>query len=135
MTDFAFTPAVVDARVGDTIHWTNSGRASHTATAANGRFDSGRVAGRGTFRFAATTPGTFDYACTFHPEMTGTLRVASGSAPAPPAVFAPSAVAPVVAAPTATDGLTGPDSSTPVTSTIGAPSAAAVEAKDFEFTP
>lgn len=78
-----FEPSAVTARVGDSIMWANTGGAAHTATAP-GAFDSGdlvpafRSRPGGTYSWTATTAGTFAYACTYHPWMTGTLVVTAG---------------------------------------------------------
>ena len=65
--------------------WTNSGAATHTVTADNGAFDSGRLASGATFSQTFDTAGTFTYHCEIHPQMTGTIVVteASGAQPAP----------------------------------------------------
>ena len=132
MTDFAFAPAVVEARVGDTIDWVNTGRAPHTATATTGAFDSGRVASAGTFRFSTGAVGTITYGCTFHPDMTGTLVVTSASAPAP------RVVRPDTTAPTTTTAAAAPAAPTAPAAerpAITAPLTATVEATDFAFAP
>jgi plastocyanin len=128
MADFAFSPATVDARVGDTLVWTNTGRAPHTAT--GNAFDSGRVAAGGTFRFTTTATGTLAYTCTFHPEMTGTIRVAAASAPAPTVVAPPPPPPPASTTSTTTTATT-----TTSTSDAAAPSTVDVEARDNEFSP
>lgn len=91
VVDYAFRPTNISARVGDSVAWTNQGRAPHTATAARA-FDTGvfRAGEQRTTRLQ--TPGTFAFACTIHPEMTGVLTVtaaAGGAAPAPTPGSAP----------------------------------------------
>ncbi|HEX7168169.1 MAG TPA: plastocyanin/azurin family copper-binding protein [Acidimicrobiales bacterium] len=132
VVDNAFEPAALGAVVGDTVVWTNAGRAPHTVTASS--FDSGRMAPGATFSTVLRAAGTFRYGCTIHPEMVGSLTVGAASAPPPAAAPRP----PAGAAPTAgavdeptADG--GPDA-------VGAggeapPATADVEVRDFSFAP
>jgi plastocyanin len=74
--EYAFTPQVVQVPVGSTVTWRNDGAVIHTATAADGSFDTGDVPGGGaaasvTFESA----GTFTYNCTPHPWMIGRVVV------------------------------------------------------------
>jgi plastocyanin len=75
MRDFSFSPATVGVEVGDSVTWTNQGQAPHTATGDG--FDTGNVgpgeSGSATFSRA----GSFPYVCSIHPNMRGTVRVAS----------------------------------------------------------
>lgn len=63
---------------GQKITVTNGDAAAHTLTSTSaGLFDTGRInasGGTGTFT-APTTPGTYPFGCTFHPDMAGTLIV------------------------------------------------------------
>ena len=88
IVDFAFNPGSMTVNVGDTVVWTNTGEAPHTATSQSGpaAFDSGRLETGQTFSFTFTVPGTYSYICSIHPEMQGTITVAAAPAqPAPPA--------------------------------------------------
>jgi hypothetical protein len=63
------------------VTWTNTGALAHTATAANGAFDTGLVEPGESKTMALAAPGTYEYLCTPHPWMKGTLTVAAaGSA-------------------------------------------------------
>jgi plastocyanin len=75
IADFAFAPARVGIRVGDTVVWLNDDLAPHTATAVDGTWDTGTLeaGARGFVRFR--TPGEFTYSCAFHPHMTATVIV------------------------------------------------------------
>ena len=73
--DFAFSPQVLEIPVGTTVTWTNNDTSQHTATANDGSFDSGILAQGGTFSFTFDTPGTYDYICSLHPNMTGQIVV------------------------------------------------------------
>lgn len=95
VVDYAFRPASISARVGDSVVWTNQGRAPHTATAA-GAFDTGVFRAGEQRTTTLRTPGTFAFACTIHPEMTGVLTVAAtagGGGPAPATSPGPAATA------------------------------------------
>jgi len=73
---FAFDPPQLTVPVGTTVTWTNQDGATHTATAADGAFDSGNLSGgSGTYSHTFTTAGTFDYLCSIHPSMQGTIVV------------------------------------------------------------
>lgn len=86
--DFDFAPAVVSVPVGTTIRWTNRGVAPHTATAKDRSFDSGFLATGESFARQFTTEGTYEYLCTIHPAMLGTV-VVSGTALPPSGTGSP----------------------------------------------
>jgi plastocyanin len=94
--DNAFQPSSRQISVGTTLVWTNTGALPHTATDRAGRFDSGMLMSGDTYRRTFDTPGTFEYFCTLHPEMVGTIVVNSSDGatppppPPPPAAPAPS---------------------------------------------
>ncbi len=71
----AFTPATVNAKVGDTVLWINKDMFPHTATSKAAKFDSGSLLTGKSWKFKVTTKGEFPYICTFHPTMKGTIRV------------------------------------------------------------
>jgi len=73
--NFAFQPAELTVNVGDTIVWKNTDIVSHTATAADGSFDSGEIKPGKSWKLVAKKAGTFAYLCTPHPNMHGTLTV------------------------------------------------------------
>lgn len=70
-----FSPAVLQARVGDTIEWKNADPFPHNATARNGSFRSGDIGPGQSWRFKASRKGRFPYACTLHPGMEAVLVV------------------------------------------------------------
>lgn len=73
--DFTFKPATVEIFVGDTVMWTNFDSAPHTATGNEGEFDSGTLQTDESFSFTFEEAGSFDYICTVHPYMEGTVIV------------------------------------------------------------
>jgi plastocyanin len=74
ISDLAFSPPDVQAKVGDTIEWVNGDFVDHTATEKSGAWDVAIVAGKSA-RVTLTTLGTFNYFCKVHPGMTGTIHV------------------------------------------------------------
>ena len=72
--NLVFTPAVVTAKAGDTIVWTNKDVLQHTATATGGGFDVMLPPGK-SGSAVVTKAGTFDYFCKFHPNMKGKVTV------------------------------------------------------------
>lgn len=70
----AFTPAALDVAVGDTVTWINNDVVPHTATAADGAFDSGAIDQGAEWSLVIESAGSVDYVCTFHPQMSGVIR-------------------------------------------------------------
>jgi len=66
-----FTPATLDVVRGDTVVWINKDLVPHTATAASGTFDSGKIEAQNSWRYIVRTAGRFSYACSYHPTMMG----------------------------------------------------------------
>ena len=78
ITDFAFSPQVIDIEEGDTVRWTNRDSAPHLV---QGSFASSpNLASGEAYEFTFNQAGTFDYICQYHQSMTGTVRVALSSA-------------------------------------------------------
>ena len=73
MRNMQFSPKTLRVKKGTVVEWTNDDLVPHTATSSS--FDSG-VLGRGqSWRHRFTAAGRFQYACTLHPLMTGTIIV------------------------------------------------------------
>ena len=73
--DFRFEPTVLNVTTGTVVNWTNEDSAPHTATGDGfdtGRLDKGEA---GEITFGET--GTFEYICTYHPQMEGRVVVAA----------------------------------------------------------
>lgn len=71
---FSFTGAET-VSVGDAVQVSNEDSVGHTWTAVDGEFDSGSIGAGETFDFTFDEAGEFDYFCSIHPEMTGTITV------------------------------------------------------------
>jgi plastocyanin len=74
MDKLEFSPAMVSAKVGDTIEWMNKDALVHTATARNGDFDVNLPANK-TVSSVLKKAGTVEYYCRFHPNMKATLKI------------------------------------------------------------
>ena len=77
MKNINFNPGRVDARVGQTITWTNRDDAPHNVTYVSGpRFASSPTFTDGeSWTLKLTAPGVIRYMCTIHPGMNGTIVV------------------------------------------------------------
>jgi plastocyanin len=72
----AFNPAEVTVGVGDTVTWTNNDSVDHDVTADSfSSGDPGGMAPGDTFEHTFEEAGTFDYVCTVHPGMEGSVVV------------------------------------------------------------
>ena len=72
---FAFSPDNITVKVGTPVTWTNLDNVGHTATALDKSYDSGLLNNGESFTFQFDQPGTFEYLCTPHPSMRGTITV------------------------------------------------------------
>jgi len=72
---FAFAPQATMVKVGDSITWSNDDGSPHTVTFKDGSGGSGALSPGQTFARAFDKPGTYDYFCSFHPYMTGSVVV------------------------------------------------------------
>jgi plastocyanin len=74
---FKFDPETVTVNQGDTVVWKNEDIVPHTATedVAKPAFDSGTIQVGAMWRYVARNKGTYNYTCTFHPNMEGKLIV------------------------------------------------------------
>lgn len=70
----AYIPKTVTVHPGTYVDFKNFSDASHTVTSIGG-IDSGDIAINQTWTFFASTPGTYDYYCRYHPGMYGTIKV------------------------------------------------------------
>jgi plastocyanin len=76
MEGIAFVPPEVTVGVGDTVTWTNNDSVGHDVTADSfSSGEAGGMAGGDTFEHTFDEAGTFDYVCTVHPGMDGSVVV------------------------------------------------------------
>ena len=73
---FDFVPATLTVKVGDMIKWTNMDSAGHTVISdVGGELISNRLYKNGVYNHTFNRVGTYDYHCTVHPAMKGTVIV------------------------------------------------------------
>jgi plastocyanin len=71
--DLAYTPERLTVPAGATVTWVwRDGAIAHDVKGDGFR---SQVMAEGTFRHRFDQPGTYDYVCTLHPNMTGTIEV------------------------------------------------------------
>lgn len=76
MENISFQPDELTVSAGTTVTWTNLDGVAHTTTSDDAVWDSGGLAGGGTFSFTFDEPGTFQYLCSIHPaQMRATITV------------------------------------------------------------
>jgi amicyanin len=94
MAGYAFQPAALTIRAGDTVTWTNQDVAPHDVTTTGGPVAvHGATITKGqSWSYTFTVPGTYSYICSIHPDMRATLTVL-------PAVAATRAARPVTVTP------------------------------------
>ncbi len=70
----SFGPDPIQARVGETISWTNRDQVPHSAVIGSAcRTSTLRNGETGSLAF--TEAGTYEYVCGIHPSMTGTVEI------------------------------------------------------------
>jgi plastocyanin len=70
-----FAPADLDVLVGTTVTWRNTDRSTHTVTEDDDAFDSGHIRPGGEFAQAFSKTGRFEFHCTIHRFMRGSVAV------------------------------------------------------------
>jgi LPXTG-motif cell wall-anchored protein len=76
--DYFFRPKTVTINTGETVKWTMAKKSvDHTATGDS--FDSGVLKAGQSYTHKFSKAGSFDYICTIHPSMTGTVVVKAAS--------------------------------------------------------
>lgn len=74
ISNFSFDPASITVKAGSSITFTNNDGTNHTVTADNGKFDQSVSSGK-TTAVTITEPGTYNYHCSIHSSMKGTIIV------------------------------------------------------------
>lgn len=77
INNFAFAPKVLTVAVGTTVTWSNKDEEPHTVVnaASPPAFKSAALDGGDSYSFTFTRPGTYQFFCSIHPFMTGTVVV------------------------------------------------------------
>ena len=81
-TNSCYIPSKIIASVNEEIVWINEDAAFHSVTSGtyeepDGLFDSGHLDPNQSFTFTFEIEGDYDYFCTLHPWMKGTVYVES----------------------------------------------------------
>ncbi|XUX00409.1 MAG: cupredoxin family copper-binding protein [Dehalogenimonas sp.] len=75
MKNLQYVPKTLTVSVGTTVTWKNTDGVEHSVTSTTGLFDSGLFNPGGSYTYTFNTAGTYNYYCTIHPGMTGTIIV------------------------------------------------------------
>lgn len=75
ISNFAFNPANLSVRVGQSVTWVKQDNVTHDVTGTGGPhlFNSGPLMKDQSFSHTFDTPGIYSYICSIHPRMTGTV--------------------------------------------------------------
>lgn len=71
----SYDPVAIKVNSGTTVTWINNDSVVHTVTDSEKSFDSGFIQAGKTWSYMFSSTGEFDYICTLHPWMTGTVSV------------------------------------------------------------
>ncbi len=72
---FTYGPKEITIAPGTTVVWTNKDETPHTVSSSDKSFASKGLDTDDRFEHTFAVPGDFDYICTVHPFMTGTVHV------------------------------------------------------------
>jgi len=77
ISNFAFVPNNLEISVETIVVWTNNDSVTHTVTSTSGpaSFNSGFLTLGGQYQHQFTVIGTYEYHCSLHTGMTGTITV------------------------------------------------------------
>jgi plastocyanin len=78
--NFAFAPQRVVVKPGTTVTWINEEDIPHTIASSTKLFKSNALDTKDKFSFTFTTLGAYEYFCSLHPHMTGTIVVEAATA-------------------------------------------------------
>jgi amicyanin len=71
--NYEFSPSVIRIKQGDTVTWTNRDSVQHNV--AHNSFESPLLRRGETYQYTFNAPGTYEYHCSPHPYMVGTVIV------------------------------------------------------------
>lgn len=74
ISNFSFNPASITVKAGSVITFTNNDSVTHTVTADDGKFSQEVNTGK-TTTITISDPGIYNYYCSIHPPMKGTIIV------------------------------------------------------------
>jgi plastocyanin len=74
--DFAFNPQALTVKSGEKVTWINRDEEPHTIVSVEKQFKKSTALDTDQeFTITAGAPGTYNYFCSVHPKMTGTIVV------------------------------------------------------------
>lgn len=74
--DFAFNPQTLTVKSGEKVTWINRDEEPHTIVSVEKQFKKSTALDTDQeFTITAGAPGTYNYFCSVHPKMTGTIVV------------------------------------------------------------
>jgi plastocyanin len=74
--DFAFNPQTITVKSGEKVTWINRDEEPHTSVSVGKQFKKSTALDTDQeFTITAGAPGTYEYFCSVHPKMTGTIVV------------------------------------------------------------
>jgi plastocyanin len=74
--DFAFNPQTITVKSGEKVTWINRDEEPHTIVSVGKQFKKSTALDTDQeFTITAGAPGTYEYFCSVHPKMTGTIVV------------------------------------------------------------
>lgn len=75
IADYDFSPRGLTVQTGTAITWKNRDGVPHDATDKDGSWGTGVLREKQSATITFDSPGVYDYYCTVHPNMEGTLTV------------------------------------------------------------
>jgi plastocyanin len=73
--NFTFAPQKLTVKAGTTVTWVNEDDIPHAIASSAKVFRSKALDTDDKYSFTFTTPGVFEYFCSLHPHMTGSIVV------------------------------------------------------------
>jgi plastocyanin len=73
--NFSFRPARLEVPAGSNVVWVNDDEEIHAVFATDGSFTSPGIDGDEKYQHQFTKPGVYEYRCSLHPQMHGTIVV------------------------------------------------------------
>jgi plastocyanin len=77
INNYMFAPNKITVTQGTKVTWVNHDEVPHTIASKDKKFRSPALDTDDTFSYTFTTPGTYEYFCTLHPQMVATITVAA----------------------------------------------------------
>ena len=75
IVNFAFAPKDLSVTAGTTVTWKNADDSPHRIADINGAYASAALDTEDSFSHTFATPGVYNYICSIHPYMKGTIVV------------------------------------------------------------